>query len=103
MLEGDVALDRGQRGAARAVDRLGRRVEDVAQPLDRQPRLVEVLPDLGQPQHRRADAAGQHVEGDQLAHRELALDHQLGAEIEDARHHHLVDELDGLARDVAER
>ena len=29
-----------------------------------------------------ADAAGEHVEGDQLADRELAVDHQLGAEIE---------------------
>ena len=29
--------------------------------------LMEVLPDLGEPQHRRADAAGQHVERDELA------------------------------------
>ena len=45
----------------------GRRVEDVAEPLDRQPRLMEILPDLREPQHRRADPAGQHVERDQLA------------------------------------
>ena len=75
----------GSAARAGVEDRLGRRVEDVAQPLDREPRLVEVLPDLGQPQHRLADPAGQHVEGDQLADGELALDHQLGAEIEDRR------------------
>ena len=65
---------------------------------DRQPRLVEILPDLRQPQHRRADAAGQHVEGDELADGELAVDHQLGAEIEHRRGDQLADELHGLAR-----
>ena len=47
------------------------------------PHLLEVLPELRQPQHRLRDPAGQHVEGDQLADRQLAVDHQLGAEIED--------------------
>ena len=85
MLEGDLAADRRQRRARRAERRLGRGVEDVAQPRDRQPRLMEILPDLRQPQHRRADAAGQHVEGDQLADRQVAVDHQLGAEKQDRR------------------
>ena len=31
------------------------------------PGLLEVLPELRQPQDRLDDAAGQHVEGDQLA------------------------------------
>jgi hypothetical protein len=74
----------------------------VAQPLDRQAGLLEVLPELGQPQHRRTDPAGQHVEGDELADAEVAVDHQHGAEIERRRGADLVDELGGLARDVAE-
>ena len=59
VLERDVAADRRQRGAARIVGGLGRRVEDVAEPRDRQARLLEILPDLRQAQHRRADPAGQ--------------------------------------------
>ncbi len=78
-------LDRRQRRARRVVGRLGRGVEDVAEARDREPRLLEVLPDLGQPQDRLGDPAGQHVEGDELADRQLAVDHQVGAEIERER------------------
>ena len=85
MLERDIAANRRQRGARRVEGRLGRGVEDVAQPRDREARLVEILPDLGQPQHRPADPAGQDVEGDQLADAEVAVDDELGAEIQDRR------------------
>jgi hypothetical protein len=47
--------------------------------------------------HRRADAAGEDVERNQFADRELAADHQLGAEIEYPGGHHLADELHGVA------
>ena len=94
MLEGDVAADRRQRRAAGLEGRLGRRIEDIAEPRDRQPRLMEILPHLRQPQHRRADPAGQHVEGDQFADGEIAVDHQLGAEIQDRRGDQLADQLD---------
>ena len=83
VLETDLAPDRRQRGACRIEGRLGRGVEDVAQPLDRDPRLMEILPDLREPQHRRADPPGEHVERNQLADREFAIDDHLGAEIED--------------------
>ena len=63
---------------------------------------MEILPDLRQPQHRRAHPAGQHVERDELADREAAVDHELGAEIEDAGGDDLADELHGLARGIAE-
>ena len=46
---------------------------------------MEILPDLREPQHRRAHPAGKHVERDELADREIAVDHQLRAEIEDQR------------------
>ena len=52
VLEHDVAADGRQRGARRIEGRLGRRVEDVAEPRHRQPRLMEILPDLREPQHR---------------------------------------------------
>ena len=59
VLERDVAADRRQRGALRIVGRLGGGVQDVAQPRDREPRLVEILPELGQPQDRLADPPGE--------------------------------------------
>ena len=84
VIERDVAADRRQPRARGRIGRLGGGVEDVAQPRDRQPRLMKVLPDLRKPQHRRAHPAGQHVEGHQLADRRAAVDDQLGTEIEDA-------------------
>jgi hypothetical protein len=39
-------------------------VENVAQSRDRQSGLVEVLPDLGNTQDRRADPPGQDIESD---------------------------------------
>ena len=70
---------------------------------DRQPRLMEVLPQLSEPQHRRADPSGQHVEGDQFADASAtAFDDQLRAEIKNRRGHEFVDELDQLARGIAE-
>ena len=102
VLESNVTADRRQRRAARIVGRLGRRIEDVAEPGDGNPRLMKVLPHLGEPQHRRADTAGEDVEGDQLADREIAGDHQLGAEVKHRRGDHLADELHALARPIAE-
>ena len=75
----------GRAARAGIEGRLRRGVENVAEPRDRQPGLVEILPDLREAQHRRADAAGQHVEGDELADREIAVDDELGAEKEDRR------------------
>ena len=97
MFEGDLAADRRQCGTPRTEARLRHGVEDVAQPSDRQAGLMEVLPHLRQAQHRHADASGQHVEGDEFADRQVAVDDQLGAEIEDGGDHHLVDHLHGLA------
>ena len=84
VVETDIAADRRQARPRRRVSRLSRGIEDVAQPLHRQPRLVKVLPDLRKPQDRRADPAGQHVEGDELADRQAAVDHQSRAEIQDS-------------------
>ena len=50
VLEHNVAADRRQRRARLVENRLGGRVEDVTQSVDRDARLVEVLPDLGKPQ-----------------------------------------------------
>ena len=84
VLEGDLALDRRQRGARRIECRLRRRVENVAQALDRDPRLMEILPDLRNPQHRRAHPPGENVERDELTHAEIAVNDHLGAEEQDA-------------------
>ena len=102
VLEGDLAADRRQRGAAGIEARLRHGVEDVAEPIDRQAGLMEVLPHLRQAQHRRAHATGQHVEGDELADGQVAVDHELGAEVEHRGDDQLVDQLHRLARRVVQ-
>jgi hypothetical protein len=67
MVEGDVAADRRQPRARRAIGRLGSGIEDVAEPQDRQARLMKILPDLRETQDWRAHPAGQEVEGHELA------------------------------------
>ena len=102
MLERDVAADRRQPRPPGRISRLGRRIEDVAQPRHRQARLVKVLPDLREAQHGRVHPAGQNIESHQFADRQIAIDDQLGAEIKDPRGGDLADELHDLARGVAE-
>ena len=63
---------------------------------------MEVLPDLREAQHGRVHPAGQNVEGHEFADRQVAIDDQLGAEIEDAGGDDLADELHDLACGVAE-
>ena len=87
VLESEIAANGRQRRPLRIVGRLGGGVQDVAQALDGEPCLVEILPQLGQPQHRLADPPREDVEGDQLADREAAVNHQLGTEVQDRRHH----------------
>ena len=94
--------DRRQRGAARIEARLRHGVEDVAEAIDRQTGLMEILPDLGEPQHRHADARGQHVERDELADGQIAADHKPGAEVKRCRDDQLVDHLDRLARRIVQ-
>jgi hypothetical protein len=41
---------------------------------------VKILPNLREAKHRGAHPPGQHVEGDQLADREIAFDYELWPE-----------------------
>ena len=63
---------------------------------------MKVLPDLRKAQHGRVHPAGQDIESNQFADRQIAIDDQLGAEIQDARGGDLADELHDLACGVAE-
>ncbi len=102
MLQRHLAAQRRQGGLAGTVGRLRARVENVAEAFDRDARLVEVLPDLGEPQHRRADAPGEDVEGDELADGQIVVHDQPRTEKEHRSGHQLVDELDELAGRVGE-
>ena len=82
--------------------RFGRRVEDIAQPVDGDARLMKILPDLRQPQHRLRNAARQHIESHQFADRHIAVDDRLRAEEQNRGRDEFVDELDALACPVAE-
>ena len=63
---------------------------------------MKVLPDLRKSQHRRTHPAREHVESDELAHGEVAVDHQPCAVIQSSGNDQLVDELHTLARGIAE-
>jgi hypothetical protein len=63
---------------------------------------MEILPDLSQPQHRRAYARGQHVECDELADGQFAADDELGAVVKRCGDDQLVDHLYRLARGVVQ-
>ena len=102
VLEHDVAADRRQRGAAGTEGRLGRRIEDVAKPRHREAGLMEILPHLRKAQHRCAHPSCKDIKCHQLADGERAINHQLGAEIKDPGGDQLADQLDGLARGVAQ-
>ena len=83
-------------------DRFRPRVENIAEPLDGEARLVKLLPDLSNPQHRHAHPAGQHVEGHQFSDGEVAVDDELGAKEKDGGGDEVAHELDNLRRDIAE-
>ncbi len=86
---------RRRRQQARRRREFGRRVEDIAQALDRDLHLLEVLPDLRQAQDRLDRLRSDHVEGDKRADGQLAVDHRLGAEQKQRRGRQLADVLDG--------
>ena len=97
----DRAARRRQMGARQALA-LGRAVEDVAQPLHRNLHLLEILPQLRQPQDRRRGLVHDHVEGDQAADRQVAVDHRLGAEEQHRGGRRLVDILNGVLAEIAQ-
>ncbi|OIQ74172.1 hypothetical protein GALL_441820 [mine drainage metagenome] len=102
MVERHVAANGRQRGTGRIEPGFRRRVENIAEPLHREPCLVKILPDLGEPQYRLAHASRQHIEGDQFAHGQVAGDDQSGTEIQNGGRNDLVDELHAVAGRVAE-
>jgi hypothetical protein len=70
--------------------RLGGGIEDVAEALDGDAGLLELLPQADEAQHGLAHAAGEHLEGDQHADGEaVVLHHQQRADDEDGQRHHL--------------
>ncbi|EGW52914.1 hypothetical protein TevJSym_cb00010 [endosymbiont of Tevnia jerichonana (vent Tica)] len=94
----DRPLESRQGGAPRIVARLRWGIEDVPQDAG----LLEILPELHQPQDRPADTPGEHVEGNQLAHAELVLHHQSGTNPEDQHGGDLVDQASALTSDIAQ-
>src|SRR5262249_5372358 len=102
MLEGDVAADRRESCPSGIEGWFRRGIEDIAEPRHRQAGLMRNLPDLGEPRPRAAHPSGQHIESNQLADREAAVDDELGAKKQDAGGDQLAHELHRLARHVAE-
>src|SRR5262249_37472353 len=93
----DIALDRWQARLA-AVAGLGCRVEDVAEPVDRQPYLLEILPQLCQTKHRRRQLRRDHIERDELADREFIVNDELCPEEQNEHRHCLIDQGGALRR-----
>ncbi len=71
-------------------------VEDVAEPLDGDLHLLKILPQLRQPQDRLDRLPGDHVEGDERAHRQLAGHHRMRPEQQGQGGRHLARVLDGV-------
>ncbi len=90
-----------QTGQAAAVGERGFRgcIEDVAKPLHGDPDLLEVGPHVGQTHDRLGDTRGQHVEGNQLADGQVALDHQPCPQPQRAHRHQLSHKRNQLAGD----
>ena len=97
----DAALERGH-GDHVLRRRLGRGEEDVAEALDRDLDLLEILPELRQAQDGLDHLSGDHVEGDEFADCHLAVHHGLGADEEHQRRRRLGDELHEVLPDGAE-
>ena len=80
MLENDLAPERRKRRTSWRKQRLGRRVENIAEPGHRDAGLVKILPDLRKTQDRLADAARKHVEGHEFTDGEAAFHDIMSAE-----------------------
>ena len=101
MIERDLAFDTRRRGAVGIVTGLHRRIQDVAQSRHRDANLLELLPDLGQPENGAGNPAQQHVDRHQLAHRQRAVDHQPGTDPEHGGRQDLAHQVDSMAGDDA--
>jgi hypothetical protein len=102
LLKGNRAFDGWQRGASWGKGGFWRRVQDIAKLGDRKPRLMEVLQCLGEAQHRLHHMPAKHVEGDQVADAQAAVDHGPRPKEQHGRRHQLADQLHALACPVAE-
>ena len=71
---------RGRQGAESAEARLDWVRQHIAQPIDGDAHLLELLPELRQTQHRRRHLRHDHVEGDEATHRHPPLHHLPGTE-----------------------
>ena len=101
MLEVHLPLDGRQGHPVGVASLFRRRVEDVSQPANGDPDLLEVLPQAGKSEDRQSHPRGQHVEGNQLTDRQIPFDDETGADPERQRDHGLLDEGDALGTDVA--
>ena len=62
--------------------RFARRVEHIAESIDRDPDLLKVLPELRQAKDGSGDPARHHIEGDEPSDRQIAGDHCLRAHVQ---------------------
>src|SRR4051794_24661942 len=91
VIKDHLSLDWRQRGATRIKRRLRRGIQNVPEPGNRYPRLMKILPELRQPQHGLRHTSREHVEGDEFADAELALDDEVRAEVKRQRGHDFAD------------
>ena len=75
----DPPLQVGQCAAIGVKARLFWGIQDIAEPLERNTGLLEILPKLHQLQDRTCYAPGDHIEGHQLADRHITIDDQMSS------------------------
>ena len=74
-------------------------VENIAQACHGNAHLLKILPQLRQPDYRRGHLPGQHIEGNQLADGQLAVDHQPRAQPQGGHGNQLLNQLHALLAD----
>ena len=102
VLEGDVALERGQRGAAGVEGRLGLFVHDVAEAVHGDARLLEVLPHVDEAHDGGDELARHHLERDEFADGDGLFHDAGGADPEDGEVEDLLEEEADGAGDVGD-
>ncbi len=101
-VEPHLPANRRQHGIAIGGGWLHRCIHDVGQPPQRNPGAGQLLPQLRHALDRRDHATAQHVEGDQLANGKVAVQHQLGTEVEQADGKRLAQQPDELVDEVGQ-
>ncbi|MDT4872413.1 hypothetical protein FQZ97_1075950 [compost metagenome] len=100
-IKADLPLQRASSSAIGSGPGLRCGIHDGRQSLDGHTQLLNFLPQTRQLDDRRIDTAGQHIEGDQAADRQVSVNHLHGAHAQQNHHQRLAGKIGQLVGPVA--